>query len=323
MIYNLLRRIGIINLSIIITIISILSSVFLYIIIGILLGRILVIGIGISAIIPAIVAPFFSYLFLHFSLKLDRAEQALKKVNRELELRVKERTAELVKANEELQTEIGERRRAEEQIKASLREKEVLLKEIHHRVKNNLQVISSLLYLQSKSIEDEETLEMFKDGWNRIRSMALVHERLYQSRDLARIDFAEYVRNLADYLFRSYGVDSSLIKLKINVRDVSVGIDTAVPCGLILNELVSNSLKHAFPRGRAGEIRIELRSGGEGECSLIVSDDGVGLPGDLDFRDTESLGLQLVNTLVDQLEGIIEVDRNGGTAFRITFTQRR
>jgi len=222
---------------------------------------------------------------------------------------------------EAAQREITERKRAEEQIKASLKEKEVLLKEIHHRVKNNLQAISSLLYLQSKNIVDERTLEMFQDGRNRVRSMALVHERLYQSGDLARVDFAEYTQSLANSLFRSYGVNSNIIKLKINVDGVFLGIDTAIPCGLIINELVSNSLKHAFPNGREGEIRIELCSDNDGQFTLMVSDNGVGFPENLDFRNTKSLGLQLVNTLVAQLEGTVELDRSGETAFRITFTE--
>jgi PAS domain S-box-containing protein len=218
------------------------------------------------------------------------------------------------------QQEIAERKRMEEQIKASLEEKEVLLKEIHHRVKNNLQVISSLLYLQSKNLKDKQTLEMFQESHNRVRSMALIHERLYQSQDLARIDFAEYVRSLANYLFRSYGVNTGVIQLKINMDDVSLGIDTAIPCGLIINELVSNSLKHAFPDGGGGKVRIELRAD-DGQFTLMVSDDGVGLPEDLDFRNAQSLGLQLVNNLsVAQLEGTIELDRCGGTAFRIMFT---
>jgi PAS domain S-box-containing protein len=217
--------------------------------------------------------------------------------------------------------DITERKRAEEQIKASLREKEVLLQEIHHRVKNNLQVISSLLYLQSKNIQDRKTLEMFQESQSRVRSMALVHERLYQSQDLARVDFAEYVRGLANYLFRSYGVNTNVIRLKINSDDVFLGVDTAIPCGLIINELVSNSLKYAFPDGREGEIHIELRVDDGGQFTLMISDNGVGFPKDLDFRDTGSLGLQLVNTLVGQLEGTIELDRSSGTALRIAFAE--
>jgi two-component sensor histidine kinase len=219
------------------------------------------------------------------------------------------------------QQEIAERKRVEEQIKASLEEKEVLLKEIHHRVKNNLQVISSLLYLQSKSIKDKAALQMFQESQNRVRSMAFIHERLYQSQDLARVDFAEYVRSLTNYLFRSYGVSMDVIQLKINIDNVPLSIDTAIPCGLIVNELVSNSLKYAFPDGKGGEIRIELGSDGDNRFALMVSDDGVGLPEDVDFRKTESLGLQLVNNLsVAQLEGAIDLDRSGGTTFRITFT---
>jgi len=217
--------------------------------------------------------------------------------------------------------DITERKRSEKQIQASLREKEVLLKEIHHRVKNNLQVISSLLYLQSKNIEDKETLEIFQESQNRVRSMALVHERLYQSQDLARIDFAEYVRNLASYLFRSYDVNTNVIQLKIKVDDVFLGVDTAIPCGLMINELVSNSLKHAFPDGKEGEIGIELCADDEGQFTLMVRDNGVGFPQDLDFQNTKSLGLQLVNTLAAQLEGTIELDRSGGTAFEMTFTE--
>ncbi len=216
--------------------------------------------------------------------------------------------------------DITERKRAEDQIKASLEEKEVLLREIHHRVKNNLQIISSLLNLQSRYIKDKQVLHVFKESQNRIKSMALIHERLYQSKDLARIDFAEYVRSLIADLFRSYKADYDLITLKTNIDDVFLGIDTAIPCGLIINELVSNSLKYAF-KGGQGEIRIDLHSEKEGKFTLIVSDSGLGLPKDLDFRNTESLGLQLICTLVDQLQGTIGLDRTGGTKFKIAFTE--
>lgn len=224
------------------------------------------------------------------------------------------------------------RRQAEEQTKASLAEKEVLLKEIHHRVKNNLQVISSLLNLQSGYITDEQSSQMFRESQNRVRSMALIHEKLYQSMDLARIDFAGYVRELADYLFRMYGANSHNIKLEVNVDDVPLDIDTAIPCGLIINELVSNSLKYGFPaetekrkpesqraREPEGEIRVGLCAGNDGKLILTVSDNGIGFPEDLDFQDTDSLGLQLVNTLTGQLEGDIQLDRKAGTTFNITF----
>jgi len=213
-----------------------------------------------------------------------------------------------------------ERKQAEEQIKASLKEKEVLLREIHHRVKNNLQVISSMLYIQSGYIKDKEAFEMFKETQNRIKSMALIHEELYQSKDLSKIDVAKYLQKLATDLINSYGIKQEDIKLKMAIHEVLLGVNTAVPCGLIINELVSNSLKHAFPNGKEGEIRVALRSDNANKFALIVSDNGVGFPKDLDFRNTETLGLQLVTTLVKQLGGTIELDRSGGTEFKITFT---
>jgi two-component sensor histidine kinase len=220
---------------------------------------------------------------------------------------------------EQAQQEIADRRRAETRIKASLEEKEVLLKEIHHRVKNNLQVISSLLHLQSLNIEDDTTLGVLQESRNRVGSMALVHETLYQATDLARVDFADYARSLSGYLFQSYGVDADLIRQEIKVEDVALSIDAAIPCGLILNELISNVLKHAFPSRQTGRVCVEFRSDLDGWYTLSVGDDGIGLPEDLDFRDTDSLGFQLVNTLVDQLGGTIELDNSRGTVFTIRF----
>ena len=232
--------------------------------------------------------------------------------------------------------DITERKRAEEQIKASLEEKEVLLREIHHRVKNNLQVIASLLNLQEKDIEDKRLNEVFNNCRDRIFAMALVHDKLYQSENLANINFGEYIEALANTLFQTYRITGN-IALKMDVEDVSLGIDSAIPCGLILNELISNSLKHAFPGDREGEIRIALHAEGlrmearveaddgtasdsDGKITLIVSNNGVEFPEDLDFRNTESLGLQLVTLLAeDQLDGTIELDRSSGTAFKITF----
>lgn len=211
------------------------------------------------------------------------------------------------------------RRRAEAQLKASLQEKEVLLKEIHHRVKNNLQIISSLLNLQAAYLKDNQALEIFKESQNRIESMALIHEKLYQSKDLAKIDFSDYIQDLVINLFCAYEVHSDAITLKLNIGDVFLGINAAIPCGLIINELVSNSLKYAFPAGRLGEICIDLHSVSDNKFALTVSDNGIGFPKELDFRNTESLGLQIVIDLITQLSGTIDIDSNKGTKFKIIF----
>lgn len=217
--------------------------------------------------------------------------------------------------------DITERKRNEEQIKASLAEKEVLLKEIHHRVKNNLQVISSLLRLQSRYIEDENVMEMLKESQNRVRSMALVHEHLYQSKDLSRIDFSEYIRNLASHIFKAYEVKTRGVKLNVKVVPVFLNIDTVVPCGLIINELVSNSLKYAFPEESLGDIFIDLNydHNNENKFILQVGDNGIGFPEGLDYKNSGSLGLRLVFSLVRQLKGEIERVNAVGTVFKITF----
>lgn len=207
----------------------------------------------------------------------------------------------------------------EEVLKASLREKEVLLKEIHHRVKNNLQVISSLLNLQSGSITAPAVLAIFTESQNRIKSMALIHERLYQSKDLAHIDFSEYVRTLTNHLYRSYVVNTNLIRLAIHVDNIHLNVDTAIPCGLMLNELVSNALKYAFPQGRKGEIDISLVRREDERLVLIVKDNGVGLPHDMDIKSSKSLGLKLVNILTQQLQGDLQYHVDNGTAFQLTF----
>ena len=216
--------------------------------------------------------------------------------------------------------DITERKRSEDQIRAALKEKEVLLKEIHHRVKNNLQVISSLLKLQSRNIKDEKTLEMFKESQNRVRSMALIHEKLYQSSDLANIDFGGYVSDLVGNLFQSYGENTGKVALKKDIEDISLGVEAAIPCGLIINELISNALKYAFPDGRKGEIKIALQPSDENKVRLTVSDNGIGIPENFDIKNTKSLGLHLVNILAeDQLKGEVELDRTNGTKFSIKF----
>jgi two-component sensor histidine kinase len=220
---------------------------------------------------------------------------------------------------EQAQNEILERKRAEEQIKMSLKEKEVLLQEIHHRVKNNMQVISSLLNLQSGYVQDQQILEILQDSQNRVRSMALIHEKLYRSENLAQIDFGEYVRDLTADLVRSSGAQSEKVALEVRVDNVFLDIDTAVPCGLILNELVSNSLKHAFPKNLTGDLLVELRAGPEGMLQLNVVDNGIGFPQELDYHQLDSLGLQLVTSLVEQLDGTIALDPAEGTNFQIKF----
>jgi two-component sensor histidine kinase len=203
------------------------------------------------------------------------------------------------------------------------RRRGLLLKEIHHRVKNNLQVVSSLLYLQSTRVSDKNVIEMFKESSNRVQSMSLIHQKLYQSKDAESIDFAGYVHDLTGTLLRSYGVDPSAVKVRLDVDGASLGIDSASPCGLIINELLSNSLKHAFPGGRRGEVRISMSRDEGHRINLVVADNGVGIPGDLDPRNTESLGLQLVVNLVDQLRGTMTLNREAGTEFTITFTEAR
>jgi len=212
---------------------------------------------------------------------------------------------------------ITERKKAEEQIKASLKEKEILLQEVHHRVKNNMQIISSLLNLQSRHVKDEESLGLFKSSQNRVKSMALIHERLYQSKDFSRIDVADYVQNLTNHLFITYGISKDAVKLKINIQDIFLDINTAIPCALIINELVSNSLKHAFPNGKKGMIKISMRPLGKREMELVVGDNGVGMPEDANLKNTKSLGLYLVSMLAeDQLHGEIKLDKTEGMAFR-------
>ena len=215
--------------------------------------------------------------------------------------------------------DITERKKAEEQNTEALREKEVLLREIHHRVKNNMQIVSSLLNLQSQSLSDPEVKAMFRESQDRIRTMALVHEKLYQTKDLSRIDFAEYIRSLAAYLFRTYQTEAGRVQLKTDMDKTFLDINTSIPCGLIVNELVSNALKHAFPDKRKGEIAIELRESEGGTLRLTVRDNGIGFPEGVDLMATDTLGLQIVALLVDQIDGKIDIKRNHGTAFTLTF----
>ena len=229
---------------------------------------------------------------------------------------------ELKKINIKLQQEIIEHKKTQKELKDSLREKLILLKEIHHRVRNNLQFVCSLLFLQKKYTNDKKNSRIFEDFLDRIKSMALVHEKLLESKSLVNINFAEYIKNLADTLFKKFGI-SDKIALFIDVEELIFGIESAVPCGLVLNELISNSLKHAFPGGRKGEIHLNLFKDKDidDRITLMVNDNGLGFPKGLDFRNTESLGLKLINFLVLQLNGTIELDQSEGTTFTISFRQ--
>ncbi|MBD2682097.1 PAS domain-containing protein [Nostoc paludosum FACHB-159] len=225
--------------------------------------------------------------------------------------------------------DITEHKQAKEKIKASLKEKEVLLQEIHHRVKNNLGIVSSLLQMQCRRTEDPQATAILRDSQNRIGSIALVHEKLYRSEDLANINFAQYIPDLTSNLFDSYNVKSSQIKLNIQVDNTILDIETAIPCSLIINELVSNSLKYAFPNNRIGEIEVRLyqenkpliQKQHERNLTLIVRDNGIGLPADFDCKKTKTLGISLIQGLTKQLRGNIEINSHQGTEFKITFIQ--
>ena len=214
-----------------------------------------------------------------------------------------------------------EKKKADALILASLHEKEMLLKEIHHRVKNNLQIIGSLLYLQSVNVSDPFTQGILRECRARVKSMALIHEKLYRSKDIGRIPFVTYLEGLVEALKDSYGVDDDRVAFDIAVtpEDLTLNIETGIPCGLLVNELLSNSLKYAFPDSRTGRIRIEIGQTAPRNYTLVIADNGVGFPKDVDFRNTPSLGLQLVNNLVSQLDGEIVLDASDGTKFSIRF----
>ncbi|HNB54751.1 MAG TPA: histidine kinase dimerization/phosphoacceptor domain -containing protein, partial [Anaerolineales bacterium] len=211
--------------------------------------------------------------------------------------------------------DVTEQKKAEAQLRVSLQEKEILLKEIHHRVKNNLQVISSLLYLQSQKIKDERFIDLFRESQNRVAAMALVHEQLYQSNNFAEVNFGRYIRTLASSLFDSYGVDSSQIALGIHTDGSTLDVHTAIPCGLLLSEILSNALKYAFPEARRGRITINFYEE-ENMCHLWVADDGIGMPAPSHIR-AGSLGLQLIDRLVAQIGGTMERNGTPGTSYHI------
>lgn len=215
--------------------------------------------------------------------------------------------------------DISDRKQKEERIKEALKEKDVLLGEIHHRVKNNLQIVHSLLDLQSNRLDDPTALQMLMDSQNRIQSMALIHQTLYLSKDFARVDFASFLNSLAPTLLASYGVDSTRVGLSIRTEEVLLPINMAIPCGLIVNELISNALKHAFPDPRTGKISVELSMSEENEVVLVVSDDGIGISDAFDIVKAETLGLRLVGLLTQQVHGNLSIRRANPTEFVLRF----
>ena len=229
----------------------------------------------------------------------------------------------LLKKNEEsvgvvtVIRDITDRKKAEEQIKKALKEKEILIREIHHRVKNNMQIILSLLRLQSRNVKNKEAVEILGVWRNRIRTIALIHEKLYRSEDMARTNFRDYAQALVYSLFRTFEIKDSDIRLNVKVEDVFLDINTAIPIGLIVNELISNALKHAFPGNKKGQICLDMYAENKDQYILIISDNGVGFQENADFENPQTLRFQLVNDLVEQIRGGIELDGRDGTSFKI------
>jgi two-component sensor histidine kinase len=235
-----------------------------------------------------------------------------------IELPVHGRKRGLFERNRDLKREIAKRKVAEQQIRAMLSEKDLLLKEVQHRLKNNLQFITTLLDLHSDYTNDNKTLSLLVDIQNRIKSMALIHEQIYQSNRAAKIDFKEYLKNLVNYIFDSYGISKRAIKTKITGRDCSLCVKNVINCGLIANELISNALKHGFPDGRQGVIFVNMHLK-DNNFKLIIADNGIGFPNNFSFQKITTLGLRLVISLTEQLNGVIKLDRRGRTEFRIVF----
>ena len=251
-----------------------------------------------------------------------QAEMLLKRFNVELEWQVRLRTAELEHTNTLLEAEIIQRTLAEENVRKSLNERELLLREIHHRVKNNLQIILSLISLQSRNIQDQKLLDTMGEFQNRIMAMAHIHERMYRAEDISRIDLSEIVTFLGSSLFLFYKVNPKVIRLNVEFKDIQISINSAIPISLIINEIISNSIKHGFPKGTLGEITIAGRREAD-TIVLSIKDTGIGIPKDLDWkRSKQSLGLRLVVSLVEQLNGTIELDRSAGTAFTIVVQEK-
>jgi len=262
--------------------------------------------------------------------QLSKAHEDLKKAHEVLETRVRERTVELLRTNEDkeglleqlrlLNGQLEERvRDRTAELSAMLKEREILLQEVHHRVKNNLQVISSLINIQMRKLDERGSRAALEECQTRVQAIALIHEKLYQFQDYARVPFSEYAKSLAGNVLHATGIAPANISLDLAIEDLTIAVDRAIPCGLVLNELMTNALKHAFPDGRHGTIRVGLSRLDDGLLQLSVGDDGIGLPAGVDLRKAGSLGLQLVATLAEQLEGKVSIHHELGTTFELTF----
>jgi PAS domain S-box-containing protein len=285
-------------------------------------GEIIWCQIFLSVVRDSFSNPKYFILVLEDVTARKRAEEELSLLNASLEERIIDRTADLASLNESLVQEVDTRIRAEVSLNDSLREKDVLLKEIHHRVKNNLQIIISLLYLQAQKTPDPTLSGVLMDSQSRIKSMALVHQKLYQSNDLAAVDFEDYLKNLVSSLMASYGVDPSWMKICIEAKNLPITINTAIPLGLIMNELLSNSLKYAISPDCSGEISIWGREAG-GRLVFTIRDNGCGIPDNFDWEQTDSLGLNLVRMLTRQLKGTISYSAECGAVFTLSVPQKQ
>jgi len=267
--------------------------------------------------------PARGVLVLLEDMTLEMKQVSMQRQRDDLERTVKDRTSELEQINEQLRREVEEGKRDEEQLVSSAREKDMLLRDLHLRVKNSLQLVASLLSIQSAYVHDEGVLGLLRDAENRLRSMGLVHEKLGDGGDFSAFQVAEYVGGLLDSLLFSYGDGGLRITLKKEIEDVSLSMDTVILLGFILTELVSNALKHSFPDHRRGEVKVSLQRVPDEQFELLVSDNGVGMPADIDWERPQSRGLDIVAILVRQLDGQIEFRSNGGTEFRLRFKDRK
>jgi len=259
-------------------------------------------------------------IFLLFNYyKKKKLNELLAETNGELENKVAHRTSELNETNKNLRNEIKIRKETGNKLKSSLQEKDVMLKEIHHRVKNNLQVISSIINIQSRSSKNEEFIKMFTDTQNRVISMSLVQEQLYFSDDLALVDFDKYVRSLVDNLFGAYNVNIKKIKTIINIKNILLNINTAIPCGLLINEIVTNAIKHGFTDNRKGEIIITMKKHKNSYFYLEISNNGVDMPAEIDYKKADSTGMELIRILIVQLSAEVEIIKENGVLYKLKF----